>query len=179
MIKPPILLDPQILVFKSEPRIYSDSTKLNHRLASKYIPVRMELYQSGKQAESLLLQMVSTASEAMCTTYKAESLPGGEYFEPDSEEVKVVLSELQPHNDKTESVFGANDWLNTVLPNMSQSTRSCMLEFAYNKTMEWLKSQSKQQRETLISLAQERKRIVQEQTRREQRELFKRSERKL
>ena len=154
------MLDSEIPVFKSEPRIYSDTTKLNHRLASKYIPVRMELYQNGKQVESLLLQMVVTASEAMCTklqTYKAESLPGGEYFEPDSEEVKAVLSELQPHNDKTESVFGANDWLNTVLPNMSQSTRSCMLEFAYNKTMEWLKSQTKEQTVTLISLAQERR----------------------
>ena len=48
-----------------------------------------------------------------------------------------------------------------------------MIEFAYNKTMEWLKSQTKAQTETLISLARERKKIVQEQTRTEQRELFK------
>ena len=37
MIKPSILLDPEILVFKSEPRIYSDSNKLNHRLASNLV----------------------------------------------------------------------------------------------------------------------------------------------
>ena len=80
---------------------------------------------------------------------------------------------LQAHNDKTESVFGANDWLNTVLPNMSQSTRSCMLEFSYNKTMEWLKTQSREQTQTLIALAQERKNVVQEQTKREQQDLFK------
>ena len=81
--KPSILLDPDMLVFKSEPQIYSDSVKLNHRLASKYIPVRMELYQNEKEAGSLLLQMVTAASEAMSLklqTYKEESLPGGEYF---------------------------------------------------------------------------------------------------
>ena len=170
--KPSILLDPEILVFKSELRIYSDSMKLNHRLASSYRPVRKELHQV---AGSLLLPMIVAASEAMglkLQTYKEESLPGGQYFEPNPE-VKSVLSELQAHNDKTESVFGANDWLNTVLPNMSQSTRSCMLEFSYNKTMEWLKTQSREQTQTLIALAQERKNVVQEQTKREQQDLFK------
>ena len=126
MVKPSILLDPEILVFKSEPQIYSDCLKLNHRLASSYLPVRVELHQNENQ--SLLLSMVVEASKAMSLklqTYKEESLPGGQYFEPNPE-VKSILSELQPHNDKTESVFGANDWLNTILPNISQSTRSCM-----------------------------------------------------
>jgi hypothetical protein len=36
-VKPSILLDPEILVFKSEPQIYSDCPKLNHRLASSYL----------------------------------------------------------------------------------------------------------------------------------------------
>jgi hypothetical protein len=74
----------------------------------------MELHQNENQ--SLLLSMVVEASKAMSLklqTYKEESLPGGQYFDPNPE-VKFVLSELQPHNDKTESVFGANDWLNTV-----------------------------------------------------------------
>ena len=170
--KPSTMLDPEVLVFSSEPRLYSDSTKLNHRLFSNYIPVRKELHQGDK---SLLLSMVVAAGEAMSLklqSYKEESLPGGQYFDPEPE-VKSILSELQPHNDKTESVFGANDWLNTILPNMAQSTRSTMLEFSYNKTMEWLKLQSKEQTQALITLAQERRQIVQKQTKEEQQHVFK------
>jgi uncharacterized coiled-coil protein SlyX len=48
-----------------------------------------------------------------------------------------------------------------------------MLEFAYNKTMEWLKTQSREQTQTLIALAQERKTVVQQQTKQEQQNLFK------
>ena len=85
---PSILLDAEILVFKSEPRIYSDSTKLNHRLASKYIPVRMELYQSEKQV------CVVTVSEAMSNVQGR--VQGSEKCSPTT-------------HDTTESVFGAND----------------------------------------------------------------------
>ena len=159
MVKPSILLDPEVLVFESEPQIYSDCPKLNHQLASSYLPRMMELHQNENQ--SLLLSMVVEASTAEFEAANIQGSLPGQYVEPNPE-VKSILSELQPHNDKTESVFGANDWLNTVLPNMSQSTRSCMLEFAYNKTMEWLKTQSREQTQTLIALAQERKTVVQQ-----------------
>ena len=36
---------------------------------------------------------------------------------------------------------------------MAQSTRSTMVEFSYNKTMEWLKGQGEVQKQTLIALA--------------------------
>ena len=56
--------------------------------------------------------MVVEASKAMnlkLQTYKEENLPVGQYFEPNPE-IKSILSELQPHVDKTESVFCNNDW---------------------------------------------------------------------
>ena len=62
-VKPSILLDPEIWVFKSEPQIYSDCPKLNHQLATSYLPVRMELHQNENQ--SLLLSMVVKASKAI------------------------------------------------------------------------------------------------------------------
>lgn len=48
-----------------------------------------------------------------------------------------------------------------------------MLEFAYNKTMEWLKTQSREQTQSVIALVQERKTIVQQRTKIEQQDLFK------
>ena len=59
---------------------------------------------------------------------------------------QAILSKLQPHNDKTESVFGAIDWLHRILPNMAQETRSALIELSYNSTMEWLKSQGEEQK---------------------------------
>ena len=172
--KPFTLLDLETVVFKSEPLLYSAS-KLNHRLTKKYVPVRLELYQGQDTDDSVLLSMVTAASNAMALklqTYMEDHLPGGQYCDPNPE-IKSILTKLQPHNDKTESVFGANDWLNRVLPNMAQSTRSTMLEFTYNKTMEWLKEQGQQQKEVLVALAQERRDVVQKQTREEVQQLFK------
>ena len=85
---------------------------------------------------------------------------------------KEILSKLQPHNDKTESVFGTNDWLHRILPNMAQATRSAMIEFSYNKTMEWLKSQGEEQKHCLIKLAQKRRNLVIEQSRNDATKLF-------
>ena len=53
-----------------------------------------------------------------------------------------------------------NDWLTIILPNMSQTTRSALIEFSYNKTMEWLKDLGQEQKEKLISIAQARRQII-------------------
>ena len=86
-------------------------------------------------------------------TYKADHLPRGPYCDPDVE-VQSVLSVLKPHNDRTEGVFGANNWLNRILPSMAQSTRSSLLEFSYNKTIKRLMAQGEQQKLALIIIAQ-------------------------
>ena len=41
--EPGKLLDPDMQVFKSEPLLYGESSKLNHRLQDKYIPVQNKL----------------------------------------------------------------------------------------------------------------------------------------
>lgn len=66
--------------------------------------------------------------------YNKDHLPEGRYYDPDID-TQTILSKLHPHNNKSESVFGANDWLNRILPNMAQATRSAMIEFSYNQTL--------------------------------------------
>ena len=44
--------------------------------------------------------------------------------------------------------------------NMAQSTRSTMLEFSYNKTIDWLKSLSEEREQALVSLAQQRQKDI-------------------
>jgi len=124
--------------------------------------------------ETLLSSLVHGASKAMSKklkSYKKDHLPGGHYYDPDLE-TQTILSKLQPHNDKTESVFGTNDWLHQILPNMAQETRSAMTEFSYNSTMEWLKNQGEEQKCTLIALAQKRRDLVIEQSRNDAKQLL-------
>ena len=71
------------------------------------------------------------------------------------------------------SVFGMNDWLSTILPNMQQATKSALIEFSYNGTMQWLKAQGEQQKQVLISLAQTRRKAVFEERRQEAAALLK------
>ena len=52
-------------MFKSEPRLYSESMKLNHRLTEKYAPVRKELQQHQDSDRFLLFPMMIAASKAM------------------------------------------------------------------------------------------------------------------
>ena len=86
-------------------------------------------------------------------------LPGGQYHNPDPT-VCSVLSKLQPHNDRSESVLSCNNWLSKILPNMAQSTHSTMIEFSLNNTMKWLNEQGKKQKQVLLTLAQEQRRRV-------------------
>ena len=172
-VEPKVLLDFEATVFKSELQLYSQSSKVNHRLKKSYLPVRNELYQSLDSDETFLLPMVCAAATAMSSklrSYKQDHLPGGRYYDP-SPEVHSVLSTLKPHNDTCESVFGCNDWLTKILPNMAQATRSAIIEVACNRTMEWLKAQGQQQKKTIIALAQARRELVQKETRKEKQEL--------
>ena len=120
---PYILLDCDSIVFTTEPRLYSSDVSLNHRLASNYLPVREMLYEKLPDNRSLnvLIKAAGTAMADKLKSYNKDHLPEGRYWDP-SLETQEVLSKLKPHNDKTESAFGVNDWLNRILPNMSQAT---------------------------------------------------------
>lgn len=113
--------------------------------------------------------LIKTAGEAMAaklTSYNRDHLPKGCYWDP-SLKTQATLSKLKPHNDKTESVFGLNDWLNRILPNMAQATRSVMIEFSVNKTMQWLKDQAQEQKIALIAIARNKRREVEEHRKKE------------
>ena len=161
--KPCEILNSSIQVFESESSLYDESSKLNHSLQDKYIPVRNALYESHENDESLLFPLVSaavsTAMHSKLQQYMKDYLPGGQYHNPDPS-VRSVLSQLQPHNDRCESALGCNDWLTKILPNMAQSTRSTMIEFSSNNTMKWLKEQGEKQKQALLALAQEQRRTV-------------------
>lgn len=173
IIEPGKILVPDMQVFKSESLLYCEFSKLNHRLRDKYIPIRNALYKNSND-ESLLLPLVSAVSTAMHSKlqqYMKDYLPGGKYHSPDPS-LHAVLSKLQPHNDRSEGVFGCNDWLNKILPNMAQSTRSTMIEFSLNNTMKWLKEQGEKQKQALLTLAQEQRRTVLHESREDAKYVF-------
>ena len=114
---------------------------------------------------------MSKSTSAKLRAYYKDYLPGGLYHDPDIG-IQTVMSELKPHNDYAESLFGINDWLDRILPNMTQATKSAMIEFSYNKTMEWLKCQGGEQKEAMIVLARKRRRLVAEQHKQEATELM-------
>lgn len=56
---------------------------------------------------------------------------------------------------------------------MAQATKSALIEFSYNRTMEWLKGQGEQQKHVLISLAQKRRKGLFEKRKQEATTLLK------
>ena len=161
---PKILLDSSACVFVSELNLYENNIKLNHRLHKQYLPVREVLYDCATvdTNQALLFNMIHKVGNSMAEklkAYKKDHLPGGKYFNPDRKTC-AVLSSLAPHNDLTESVFGMNDWLTTILPNMAQSTKTVLIEFSYNKTINWLHKHEKAEKQNLIALAQRRGQAV-------------------
>lgn len=88
-----------------------------------------------------LIKDGAAAMKAKLLTYAASQLPGGKYWEPEPQ-VETVLCQLRPNNDLCESILGLNHYLVTALPNMTQQTRSNLIEVKKNKTLGWLESLS-------------------------------------
>lgn len=86
--------------------------------------------------------------------------------QPDPD-VKAVLSNFNHITIELKVCLELNDWLCRLLPNMAQSTSSTMLEFSYNKTMDWLKSQGEERERAQVTLAQQRKKDVVYEVRKE------------
>ena len=98
--------------------------------------------------------------KAKLLTYAASQLPGGKYWEPEPQ-VETVLHQLRPNNDLCESILGLNHYLVTALPNMTQQTRSNLIEVKKNKTLGWLESLSPKEQEHITRLAVKNRRTVQ------------------
>ena len=175
---PSLILESTSCVFTSEIRLYGNDKMVNHRLRKNYIPIRESLFEPNSIPipinKQLLFDLIKVVGEAVVQklkSYKKDHLPGGRYFSPD-EKTREVLSSLEPHNDLSESVFGKNDWLTVILPNMSQTTKTTLIEFSYNKTMKWLKEQGESQKKILISLAQGRRKAVLQERMQEKEDLM-------
>ena len=77
---PRLCLDPQHNVFRTEPRLYGDDKKLNHRNHPKYTYVQKRLYQHDDYDEHYTFPLVQRAAKLMAAklkSYKADQLPGG------------------------------------------------------------------------------------------------------
>ena len=123
---PDIMLNSSIQVFKSEARLYADC-KINHRTHKKSIAMHTKLFKEcNSTLFPLLVSGVIKMKEKLCS-YAQNNLPGGIYWEPDSE-IKRVLSEVKPSNDFCESMLGLNDYLTTAIPNLHQVARSNLIE---------------------------------------------------
>ena len=75
-----------------------------------------------------------------------EHLPGGEFFELDSEEVRSVPT----HNKFVERMFGYWKQLLVYMPNVSALTAEAFTLFSLNHTYEWLAAKEATERREII-----------------------------
>ena len=125
------------------------------------------MLQPDWQGDTFLNEAIQQAAESMhskLSDYKKDQLPGGQYWNPDAS-TKAILVTLKPNNDICEST---NDWLTSSIPNMSQQTRSTLIEFSYNHTAQWLQEKEVQDQARIIKVAvSKRKEVAMEEKERE------------
>ena len=111
---PRLILDKNLRVFPSEPRLYGDCPTTNHRLHKNYMQVCTYLYKKDDTLdEQYLFPLVQSAAKHMADKikyYKPDQLPGGKFWDP-PEAVRDICKNLVPTNDFCESILGLNDWL--------------------------------------------------------------------
>ena len=72
-----------------------------------------------------------------------------------------VLKEIQPSNDICESILGLNDWLQTIMPSVSQLTKRNLIEVEVKEqNMQWLESVPAKQQEATIKMALRKRKEV-------------------
>ena len=157
-------MDCSYQVFPSEPRLYGTNKKINHRKHASHHIICNRLFQEDEWDDLLYscLKNGAAAMKAKLLMYAANQLPDGKYWKPEPQ-VETVLRQLRPNNDLCESILGLNDYLVTALPNMTQQTRSNIIEVKKNKTISWLESLSPNQQEHITRLAVKNRRTVQKQ----------------
>ena len=156
---PPTALMKDFKVFASEEQLYGQDKKCNHRLHPlyKFIEEVTFLHEESdvRLLYPLLVSGVAAMREKLCT-YAHAMLPGGKYWEPDLA-TKNILQQLKPTNDLCESILGLNDYLTTAIPNLSQLSRSNLIQVKKNKTIEWLQQLPREQQHSVIDLALQKK----------------------
>lgn len=138
---PQVVFDSQLQVFISEPRLYAENSKLNHRCHESQCVHNSLFHNLPTQSDrNSLCFKISTGAKLMrekLCTYAFDFLPGGAYWNPHPETSKVLRS-IEPSNDLCESILGLNGYLTSSLPNLQQITRSNLVEIKKNGTMQWL-----------------------------------------
>ena len=161
-----VMKDPDVVfkqdyhVFSSEKRIYETNSKVNHRLKSPFVydALFKDLKVDASYLHSLLVKGATGMKEKL-SSYAADQLPGGRYWNPDKQ-VKDVLCQLQPSNDICESILGLNDYLTSALPNLHQMSCSNLVQLKKNKTMTWLSEFPCEKQTAVIDIAVKRRRQV-------------------
>ncbi len=160
-------------VFISEAALYGNDEITNYRCRLKWQIVFNHLFTEESSDDTLLFPLIvkcSTSMELKLSCYAQNQLPGGIYWDAPPE-VKSILEDLEPSNDICESVLGLNDYLDTALPNMSQSTRTNLIEVKKNKTIKWLDELPIDEQHRVLDLAVERRSKVMEDHKDEEKQI--------
>ena len=151
---PEIVLEQKSQVFVSERRLYGKEKATNHRLNKP--AVYQAVFDTAAKHATFLKPLIASGCNFMhdkLSTYAANQLPGGIYWEPEDPAIRKILSELSPSNDLCESLLGLNDYLTTSLPNLHQMSRSNLVEVKKNKTIHWLEDLEPEHQDKIINLA--------------------------
>jgi E1A/CREB-binding protein len=152
---PEAAMDRNHQVFPSEKRHYGKDRNVNHRLHPSYEPVEEVVFSSSETDEPLLYPLLHSGAASMnakLSSYAQNQLPGGKYWEPESD-IASVLESLKPNNDVCESILGLNDYLSMVIPNLHQMSKSNLVQAKKNKTVQWLDSLPSNQQRDIVELA--------------------------
>ena len=152
---PEAAMDRNYQVFSSEKRLYGQDKNVNHRLHPSYEPIEELVFSSNETDESVLRPLLRSGAASMnakLSSYAQNQLPGGKYWEPESD-IASVLESLKPNNDVCESILGLNDYLSMVMPNLHQMSKSNLVQAKKNKTVQWLDSLPSDQQHDIVELA--------------------------
>ena len=138
-------------------KLYGKDKNVNHHLHSPYEPIE-EVVFSSNETDGLLLHTLlrsgAAKMKAKLSSYARNQLPGGKYWEPESEsDVACVLKSLKLNNDVCEIMLGLNDYLSVVMPNLHQMSKSNLVQAKKNKTVQWLDSLPSEQQHNIVELA--------------------------
>ena len=178
---PEVILRKKHEVFQSEKRLYGTSKVLNHRQHKNADAMYSKLFKETGNESSILLPMIVKGAVSMrekLLSYAEKHLPGGVYWTPEPA-VRKVLMQLEPSNDFCESMLGLNDYLTTAIPNLSQASRSNLVQIKKNQTMKWLDGLSGVQQEAVVNLAEQQRPKVYAEQKWSKRELEEQRKRRL
>ncbi|XP_060582463.1 uncharacterized protein LOC132738872 [Ruditapes philippinarum] len=96
-----------------------------------------------------IVKTLATALHSLLERMVGDHLPGGK-FSNITEELKIKTASVIPHNKLPEFAFGVLDFQLRYRPNASTLVNEAFLMYSMNKTSEWLKSLSDEEKTRLM-----------------------------